>query len=93
MMQRRPLARTNRRGKAKFAGLKEWLLRCRGRFLRVAANYRINRLLMGVAGEIFCRLNNFSNDDLARKIEAPGGEAWVADMSEWGYYSNYWEME
>ena len=82
-----------RRGKTKFSDLKECLRRCRGRFEGVAAKYRRDRLLIGVCGEIFCRLNTFSNDDLVRKIEDHGGEAWVSDMSEWIYYSNYWEME
>jgi predicted nucleotide-binding protein (sugar kinase/HSP70/actin superfamily) len=87
------LARSEHRGKAKFADLKECLLRCRERFEKVEADYRSDRLLIGVAGEIFCRLNTFSNDDLVRKIEDHGGEAWVTDMGEWVYYSNYWEME
>jgi predicted nucleotide-binding protein (sugar kinase/HSP70/actin superfamily) len=50
-------------------------------------------LSVPVSGEKFCRLSTFSNDDLARKIEDYGGEAWVTDMGEWVYYSNYWEME
>ncbi len=87
------MARTGRRGKAKFSDLKECLLQCRGRFERVDAKYRSDRLLIGVCGEIFCRLNSYSNDDFARKVEGHGGEAWVTDMSEWVYYSNYWEME
>lgn len=87
------LARPDRLGKAKFADLKDCLRRCRELFENIDADYRSNRLLIGIAGEIFCRLNNFSNEDLARKIEDHGGEAWVTDMGEWIYYSNYWEME
>lgn len=87
------LARPDRLGKIKFADLKECLRRCRERFEHIEADYRNDRLLIGVAGEIFCRLNTFSNEDLARKIEAQGGEVWVTDMGEWIFYSNYWEME
>ena len=87
------LARPDRLGRVKFSDLKKGLRECRNRFAQIAANYREERLLVGISGEIFCRLNTFSNDDMARKIEQYGGEAWVADMSEWIYYSNYWEME
>jgi predicted nucleotide-binding protein (sugar kinase/HSP70/actin superfamily) len=46
------------------------------------------RLLIGVVGEIFCRLNTFSNEDLVRRIEEHGGEAWISDIAEWVYYTN-----
>ncbi len=46
------------------------------------------RLLIGVVGEIFCRLNTFSNEDLIRRLEEQGGEAWIADIGEWVYYTN-----
>jgi len=42
-----------------------------------------------VVGEIFCRLNTFSNYDAVRKIEAHGGEAWMSDVSEWVWYTNW----
>ena len=44
--------------------------------------------LIGIVGEIFCRLNNFSNDDLIKVIESLGGEAWMSDVSEWVWYTN-----
>jgi predicted nucleotide-binding protein (sugar kinase/HSP70/actin superfamily) len=40
-------------------------------------------------GEIFCRLNTFSNYDAVRKIEQRGGEAWLADVTEWVWYTNW----
>ena len=46
------------------------------------------RLLIGVVGEIFCRLNTFSNEELIRRLEEQGGEAWIADIGEWVYYTN-----
>ncbi|OGW31479.1 MAG: CoA protein activase [Nitrospirae bacterium GWF2_44_13] len=45
--------------------------------------------LIGIIGEIFVRSNKFSNENLARKIEAHGGEAWLAPVEEWIYYINH----
>ncbi|RJQ40964.1 MAG: CoA protein activase, partial [Nitrospiraceae bacterium] len=45
--------------------------------------------LIGIIGEIFVRSNKFSNEDLARKIEVHGGEAWLAPVEEWIYYINH----
>jgi predicted CoA-substrate-specific enzyme activase len=44
--------------------------------------------LIGIVGEIFVRLNRFSNEDVIRKIEQFGGEAWIAPMTEWILYVN-----
>jgi len=44
--------------------------------------------LIGVVGEIFVRSNKFSNENLIRKIEALGGEAYLAPVEEWIYYVN-----
>jgi predicted nucleotide-binding protein (sugar kinase/HSP70/actin superfamily) len=46
------------------------------------------RPLIGVIGEIFVRSHKFSNEDLVRKIEALGGQAWLAPIEEWIYYVN-----
>jgi predicted CoA-substrate-specific enzyme activase len=43
--------------------------------------------LVGIVGEIYVRSNPFSNDDLLRSIEAAGGEAWLAPVTEWVLYS------
>lgn len=64
------------------------LIRVRDRFRAIAARYERGRLLIGIQGEIFCRMNEFSNDDLIRRLEACGGEAWLSDMSEWVWYCN-----
>ncbi len=45
--------------------------------------------LIGIVGEIFVRLNRFSNEDVIRKVEALGGEVWLAPMAEWIYYTNF----
>ncbi|RMG61257.1 MAG: hypothetical protein D6713_00785 [Deltaproteobacteria bacterium] len=44
--------------------------------------------LIGIVGEIFCRLNRFSNDELIRKIESLGGECWQSDVAEWILYTD-----
>jgi predicted nucleotide-binding protein (sugar kinase/HSP70/actin superfamily) len=44
--------------------------------------------LIGIVGEIFVRLNRFSNEDVIRKIEQFGGEAWLAPLTEWILYVN-----
>jgi predicted nucleotide-binding protein (sugar kinase/HSP70/actin superfamily) len=60
----------------------------RERFRRVPANYDPDVPLIGVVGEIFCRLNAFSNEDLIRKLESYGAESWLSDIAEWVQYTN-----
>ena len=68
------------------------LIKCRDLFRAVPARYVKGRPLIGVVGEIFCRLNTFSNYEAVRKIEAHGGEAWLSDVTEWVWYTN-WEQK
>jgi predicted nucleotide-binding protein (sugar kinase/HSP70/actin superfamily) len=44
--------------------------------------------LIGIIGEIFVRSNRFSNEDLVRRIEALGGEAYLTPVDEWISYVN-----
>ena len=44
--------------------------------------------LIGIVGEIFCRLNTFSNENLVRRLEQYGAEAWLSDIVEWIWYTN-----
>lgn len=44
------------------------------------------RPVIGIVGEIYIRSNRFSNEDVVRRIETLGGEAWVAPVSEWLLY-------
>ncbi len=60
----------------------------RDRFRALPARYDRSRPLIGVVGEIFCRLNTFSNFDLIRVVEEAGGECWLADIGEWVWYTN-----
>ena len=64
------------------------MTRCRDRFRRIPAQYDTRVPLIGVVGEIFCRLNIFSNEDLVRKLEGYEAEAWLSDIVEWVAYTN-----
>ncbi len=46
------------------------------------------RPLIGIVGEIYVRTNPFANEDVIRKIEQFGGEAWLSPVSEWILYIN-----
>ncbi len=64
------------------------LLRSREKFRAIRGYRDRSTPLIGVVGEIFCRLNTFSNDDLVRRLEEYGAECWVSDISEWIWYTN-----
>lgn len=64
------------------------LIRIRDRFRAVPARYERGRLLIGIQGEIFCRMEEFSNSFVIRRLEACGAEAWLSDLSEWIWYCN-----
>jgi predicted nucleotide-binding protein (sugar kinase/HSP70/actin superfamily) len=74
--------------KAQMAALQGSLKRARERFHRLALRPDRDRPLVGIVGEIFCRLNTFSNDDLVRRLEEQGAEAWMSDIAEWLWYTN-----
>jgi len=42
--------------------------------------------LVGIVGEIFVRLNRFSNQNITQVIEDAGAEAWLSPMGEWCLY-------
>lgn len=75
--------------KNRMSALVKALEKAKGFFHDVPAKYTKDRPLIGVVGEIFCRLNTFSNYDAVRKIEAQGGECWLSDMGEWVWYTNW----
>ncbi|HON65809.1 MAG TPA: hypothetical protein PLS23_04875 [Phycisphaerae bacterium] len=70
--------------------LVEEVRKVRDRFRSVPARYEKGRPLIGLVGEIFCRLHTFSNEDTARQIERLGGECWLSDISEWIWYTNWY---
>jgi predicted nucleotide-binding protein (sugar kinase/HSP70/actin superfamily) len=73
----------------RIAGIEQALIRIRDEFRAIPARYTKDRPLIGVVGEIFCRLNTFSNGEAVRSIEAHGGEVWLSDVTEWVWYTNW----
>lgn len=67
--------------------LRDAMTRCRDRFRSVAVRRDPDTPLIGVVGEIFCRLNTFSNEDIIRRMEQFGAEAWLSDVGEWVWYT------
>ncbi len=63
----------------------------RDRFREIPADYVKGKPLIGLVGEIFCRQNTFSNDQIARRIERLGGECWLSDIGEWVWYANWFQ--
>ncbi|HUL30232.1 MAG TPA: acyl-CoA dehydratase activase-related protein, partial [Thermodesulfobacteriota bacterium] len=57
-------------------------------FSQIEVNGLGTKPLIGIVGEIFVRLNRFANEDVIRKIEQFGGEAWIAPLTEWIFYVN-----
>jgi predicted nucleotide-binding protein (sugar kinase/HSP70/actin superfamily) len=60
----------------------------RDEFRAVPADYTRRRPLVGVVGEIFCRLTPFTNDQTIRKLEEYGAECTLAHIVEWVWYTN-----
>jgi predicted nucleotide-binding protein (sugar kinase/HSP70/actin superfamily) len=67
--------------------LEEALRVARDEFRRLSVRYT-HRPLIGVVGEIACRLTPFMNDDMIRSIEERGGECTLAHIVEWVSYTN-----
>ena len=49
--------------------------------------------VIGIVGEIYLRSNKFANENIVKKIESLGGEAWMPSMTEWFFYTNFTSME
>lgn len=83
---------------AQMEALKASLLRSRAKMRQVPVVPDEKRPVIGVVGEIFCRLNTFSNEEVVRRLENVGGEAWLSDLAEWVWYTNFerrrrWRLE
>jgi predicted nucleotide-binding protein (sugar kinase/HSP70/actin superfamily) len=79
--------------RAKLARITGALREARALINAVPVDYSDPRPLIGIVGEIFCRLNKFSNDDVVRKVEETGGECWMSDVSEWVWYTNAAQLQ
>jgi predicted nucleotide-binding protein (sugar kinase/HSP70/actin superfamily) len=82
------LERDHRSYGAQMERLRECLSRARALFRMLPRRNGYVRPLIGIVGEIFCRLNTFSNEDLVRRLEEAGAEVWMNDLSEWIWYTN-----
>jgi predicted nucleotide-binding protein (sugar kinase/HSP70/actin superfamily) len=85
----RVLAKPGITHRQRISELTDVIVQTRDRFRAIPATYVKGRPLIGLVGEIFCRLNTFSNDDVARRIEKHGGECWLSDIAEWVWYTNW----
>lgn len=81
------------RAGARLAALQGALRDVREEFRALPADYRRGRLLIGVQGEIFCRMEEFSNQGLVRRLEAAGAEVWLADVAGWVWYCNLFQED
>lgn len=82
------LATPKLKSKERLEKLRQALLTARDRYHRIPANFTRDKPLIGIVGEIYCRLNEFSNEYLINKIEEFGGEVWMSDIAEWAWYTN-----
>jgi predicted nucleotide-binding protein (sugar kinase/HSP70/actin superfamily) len=78
--------------KEKFRKMIDSLAHIGKQFARIPADYSRNKPLVGVVGEIYCRLDDFTNSDLIRVVEKQGGECWLASISEWVFYTNFMQQ-
>lgn len=62
-------------------------------FKRIPVDYRHRKPVIGIIGEVFVRSTPFSNAHIVDKIEALGGVARIAPVSEWLLYINHRFME
>lgn len=75
-------------GARKIEQLAAALAEGRDLFRAVPVDFGRETMLVGVVGEIFCRLSTFSNEDLIRRLETFGAQAWLSDITEWVWYTD-----
>ncbi|MFW5866336.1 MAG: acyl-CoA dehydratase activase-related protein, partial [Armatimonadota bacterium] len=63
--------------------------RARMRFDQVPVDRSVTKPVVGLSGEFYVRANAFSNQHVIEKIEALGGEVWMAPVFEWFLYRNF----
>jgi predicted nucleotide-binding protein (sugar kinase/HSP70/actin superfamily) len=73
---------------AQLRALRDSLVRSRDRFRLIGKRRDPDAPLIGIVGEIFCRLNTFSNENLVRRLEEYGAQCWLSDIVEWIWYTN-----
>jgi predicted nucleotide-binding protein (sugar kinase/HSP70/actin superfamily) len=69
--------------------IKNVLIEARDSFDSIEKDCKERKPIIGIVGEIYIRSNVFSNENLVKEIERLGGEAWVAPIGEWIFYTNF----
>jgi predicted nucleotide-binding protein (sugar kinase/HSP70/actin superfamily) len=69
--------------------IRDELIHWRNEFRNIPADYVKGKPLIGVVGEIFCRHNRFANENMVKKLVEHGVEPWLADISEWVFYTDW----
>lgn len=64
----------------------EFLKKYRGEFSKIPVKDKGSKPKIGIVGEIYVRMNPFSNSFLAKNIEELGGEVEIATFGEWVDY-------
>jgi predicted nucleotide-binding protein (sugar kinase/HSP70/actin superfamily) len=68
------------------------LIVCRDHFRDTRITNR-DRPIVGIVGEIYCRMNTFSNQDTIKVLESLGCEVWLCGFREWVQYVNEMELQ
>lgn len=82
------IERTSLQPPVQLKAMRDALVRGRDRFRALKVRRDRSTPLIGVVGEIFCRLHSFSNENLVRRLEEYEAEAWISDITEWIWYTN-----
>ena len=64
-----------------------------GGFAAIGVDRRRRKPRIGVVGEIYIRLHDFSNGSLLRQLEELGAETTLSSFLEWGFYTNWIRKE
>ena len=87
------IEKQNQKIKEKYNELVNGIKQILQKFNEIPADFTRTKPLIGVVGEIYCRLDSFANAELIRRIEKFGGEVWLASISEWVWYSNFYQQQ
>jgi len=82
------LARSGVSHRERLCGLIDSLGEVRDAFRSIPIRGAGSKPLIGGVGEIYCRLDEDSNDQIIRHVEACGGEVWLSGVVEWVEYTN-----
>ncbi|MFH0988953.1 MAG: hypothetical protein V1799_02945 [bacterium] len=82
------LARSGVTHRDRLHGLILSLREVRNAFHNISIHDPGSKPLIGGVGEIYCRLDEGSNNEIIRHIEDYGGEVWLSGVIEWVEYTN-----